>query len=79
MKNKLVNIIEKIHFLIFRHNMSLEMKKFLSNLSWSFSIGIIVMPLTMLVTTLAGRFMGPVEYGKYSLLVIINQFLLIFI
>ena len=79
MKKQIIILIEKIHFLIFRSKMSPEMRKFLGNLSWSISIGIIIVPLMMLVTTLAGRYMGPIEYGKYSLLIVINQFLLIFV
>lgn len=78
-KSLIIGFIEKIHFKAFGHPMSLEMKSFLGNLSWSFVAGALVLPLMMIVTTLAGRLMGPTEYGKYSLLVIINQFLIIFI
>jgi O-antigen/teichoic acid export membrane protein len=59
--------------------MSKEMKNFLHGLSWSVVSGIIIMPIILLVNTLAGRLMGPTEYGKYNLLLIINQFLIIFI
>ena len=78
-KTQIVILTEKIHYLLFRQKMSQEMKSFLGNLSWSLSIGLLIMPLMMLVNTLAGRFMGPVEYGKYNLILIINQFLIIFI
>ncbi len=57
--------------------MSLKMKKFLGNLSWSFVSGVLVMGLMVIIMTLAGRFMGPVEYGRYNLLVIISQFIVI--
>lgn len=79
MKKKLVNAIEYIHLKTFHHQITPEMKKFLNNLSWSFSVGIFIMPIFLLISTIAGRFIGPVEYGKYNLILIINQFLLIFI
>ena len=79
MKNKLILLIEYIHLRIFKHPMSPEMRSFCGNLSWSFFTGIFVMPLLLVITTLAGRFMGPVEYGKYSLLLVVNQFLVVFI
>lgn len=79
MKQVVVNAIERIHKKLFGHPVSREMKVFLGNLSWSFFTGISVMPLMMVIATLAGRFMGPVEYGKYSLLLVINQFVVIFI
>ncbi|MFA6423051.1 MAG: oligosaccharide flippase family protein [Patescibacteria group bacterium] len=79
MKKKLFFVIEKIHQKIFGHEMSKEMKNFLHGLSWSVVSGIIIMPIILLVNTLAGRLMGPTEYGKYNLLLIINQFLIIFI
>jgi O-antigen/teichoic acid export membrane protein len=78
-KNMIIRFIEKIHFKAFGHPMSFEMKSFLGNLSWSFVSGALVLPLMMIVTTLAGRLIGPTEYGKYSLLLLINQFLIIFI
>jgi len=79
MKNKLVKFAKFLHLKIFSHEMSHEMESFLANLSWSFLAGLISLPLTMVVMTLAGRFMGPEEYGKYSLLLVVNQFLTILI
>jgi len=55
--------------------MSAEMSKFLGNLSWSFLSGFVTLPVLMVVTTLAGRIMGPTEFGKYSLVLVISQFL----
>jgi O-antigen/teichoic acid export membrane protein len=79
MKAVLYHLAEKIHFKLFGHKMSQEMKQFLGNLSWSVSSGVIAVGISTVVTTLAGRFMGPEEYGKYSLLLVVYQFLVIFI
>lgn len=68
---------EKIHQIIFGHSMSQEMRRFLSNLSWSFLAGIIVLPLMMLLISIAGRLIGPSEFGKYSLIVVISQLLVV--
>lgn len=83
MRNKLkiraILFLEKIHYKIFSAPMSDEMKVFFSYLSWTFFASMVATPIMMVVATLAGRFMGPTEYGKYNLVLIINQFLLIFI
>ena len=78
MRKIIINILEKLHIKIFHHPMSGEMKIFIKNLSWSFLAGMTAIPL-IAITTLAGRFMGPTEYGKYSLLLIINQYITLFI
>ena len=79
MKSKFINILQRIHLFLFKVPMSVEMKKFLGNLSWSLITGLITMPILMIASTLAGRYIGPVEFGKYNLLLVIYQFLAIFI
>ena len=68
-----------MHYKIFASPMSGEMKTFLNYLSWSFFASVVATPIMMIVATLAGRFMGPTEYGKYNLVLIVNQFLVIFV
>lgn len=54
------------------------MRVFLDNLSWSFYGGIITMPITIVVGTLAGRLMGPEQYGKYNLVILISTYIVSF-
>lgn len=71
-------MVEKLHFLIFGHKMSVRMRDFLVNLFWSFSAGIIAMPISIVIGTIAGRLMGPAEYGNYNLVVIISSYIITF-
>ena len=57
--------------------MSGEMKNFLGNLSWSFFGGIIAAGIMLSVNIAAGRILGPVEYGKYGLVIALSSILLI--
>ncbi len=77
-KKNFFGTIETIHLLIFGQKMSDRMRKFLANLSWSFFAGVISMPVFMVIVTLAGRFMGPAEFGKYNLVLLINSFAIVF-
>lgn len=77
MKSFLISSVEKIHLKIFGHEMSGQMRSFLNNLSWSFYGGIISMPITIAVGTLAGRFMGPEQYGNYNLVILISTYLIV--
>lgn len=77
-KIRAVKLIEFVHLKFFGHKMSDQMRAFLSNLSWSFISGSIVMLTMVIILTLAGRLMGPEEYGKYNLLLVISQFIVIF-
>lgn len=78
MKKFLILTVEKIHLRIFGHTMSDQMRSFLGNLSWSFFAGAIAMPVTMVIGTLVGRFMGPTEYGNYNLVVLISGYVIVF-
>lgn len=76
-KLKLISIAEIAHLRIFGHEMSEEMRKFLEHLSWSFFGGIIAAGMLFILNVLAGRWLGPEEYGKYNLIIVISQFFLI--
>lgn len=76
--NNLAALIRKMHVKIFGHEMSPTMTSFLKNISWSF-IGVIVNSgLLFLVSVLAGRILGPVEYGKYSFVSTLGGIFLMF-
>ena len=76
-KKKLINIVEKIHISVFGCTMSDEMRVFLDNLSWSFFGGVVSGLLLFVATVIAGRYLGPEEFGKYSLMVATSQFFVI--
>ncbi|MFZ2187699.1 MAG: lipopolysaccharide biosynthesis protein [Candidatus Moraniibacteriota bacterium] len=78
-KTRLTNFTEMLHLRIFGHEMGEEMRKFLSHLSWSFFGGIIASILMLGVNIGMGRYFGPEEYGKYNFVLILSQFLLIFV
>lgn len=74
-----ISLLEMIHQRIFGHRLEDEMRQFLKNLSWSFFGGIIASALMIGVNVAIGRYFGPEEYGKYNLVLILSQILLIFI
>ncbi len=78
MKSLVIELVKRIHYFLFGQEMSVQMKNFMGNLSWSFFAGIIAMPISMLVGTLAGRLMGPVDYGRYNLVVLISSYVVAF-
>jgi O-antigen/teichoic acid export membrane protein len=78
MKNFIIKIVEKLHLLIFGHKMSDQMKKFMVNLSWSFYSGAVSTPISIIIGTLAGRFLGPKEYGNYNLVILISSYIIVF-
>jgi len=78
-KQKLFLAVEIVHLRIFGHEMGEEMRKFLGNLGISFFGGTISSLLLLAVSVLAGRFLGPADYGKYALYVALYSFLTIFL
>ncbi len=68
-KKRLIKIAEFVHLKFFGHPMSDTMREFLGNLSWSFFGGIIAMGFLFLIDVMAGRILGPKEYGKYALMI----------
>jgi len=77
LKNKLILLVEIVHRRIFGHEMSEKMREFLKNLSWSFFGGVMAAGIMFVVNIFAGRFLGPVEYGKYNLILLMSQFFII--
>ena len=78
-KQKLFLVVEIVHLRIFGHEMGEEMRKFIGNLGISFFGGTISSLLLLAVSVLAGRFLGPADYGKYALYVALYSFLTIFL
>ncbi|MBU6389254.1 oligosaccharide flippase family protein, partial [Patescibacteria group bacterium] len=58
--------------------MSEQMVFFLSNLSWSFAAGVVVLGATVIISTIGGRLIGPYEYGQYNYILVITQFIILF-
>jgi len=77
MKNYLICLVENIHLKIFKHPIGSEMRGFLGNLSWSFLGGGLAAAVIMAINIIAGRLMGPVDYGRYNLVVVICNYLFI--
>lgn len=76
-KENLIAIAEFAHRKIFKEEMGEEMGKFLNHLSWSFFGGLIAAGIVFVLNILAGRWLGPVEYGKYSLTVAMSSIFII--
>ncbi len=72
-RRKLFQVVETIHARVFGNEMGMEMREFLSNLSWSFFGGVIAAATMFAVNILAGRWLGPEEYGKYNLIFLMAQ------
>ncbi len=68
LQEDLFRLAEIVHLRLFGHEMGSEMRKFIGNLSWSFFGGIIASGIMFVVAILAGRWLGPEEYGKYNAL-----------
>ena len=68
-KKRLIKIAEVVHLKFFGHSMSDTMREFLGNLSWSFFGGVVAMGFLFLIDVMAGRILGPKEYGKYALMI----------
>ncbi len=70
---------QKSHQRFFGPAIDPEMRLFLVNLFWSFLGGGIASAGLLLVNILAGRYMGPSEYGKYNLVFVLSQFFILFV
>jgi O-antigen/teichoic acid export membrane protein len=77
LKKKAVFILETLHFMVFGHEMGEMMKGFLGRLSWSFIGGIFAALVLFILHILAGRWLGPGEYGKYNLVFLMAQLFLV--
>lgn len=72
-KQKLFRFADIAHLRLFGYKMDGEMRKFIRNLSWSFFGGIIAAGTLFAINILAGRWLGPEEYGKYNLAFLMAQ------
>lgn len=77
LRQKAVALAEWLHLRIFGHEMSDKMREFLGHLSWSFFGGIIAAGIMFALNILAGRWLGPEEYGKYGLVIAIASIFVI--
>lgn len=68
-KEKLFSLADALHQRFFGVKMSDGVRIFLGSLTWSFLGGIVGAAIIFVVSILAGRYLGPEEYGKYSLVV----------
>lgn len=79
MKDKIFGVANKLNHRIFGFDIGETMIDFLNGLSWSY-IGIFGSSLIMFILSIiAGRFLGPVEYGKYNLILAMSNIVVIFI
>jgi len=76
-KDKLIDITDALYARLFGRRMSERMRSFAVNMSWSFYSALIAMPLAMLVATVAGRLMGPEQFGYYNLVILVSSYLVI--
>lgn len=76
-KQRLFQIAEIVHLRVFGHAMSDEMRKFLGNLSWSFFGGIVAAGILFCLNILVGRMLGPEEYGRYNIILLLSQALVV--
>lgn len=76
-KNKAVAAAEFLHIRIFGERMGDGARKFFKYLSWSLLGGTVASIILFMVNILAGRWLGPVEYGKYGLVVSISSIFII--
>lgn len=65
-KQKFFRFAEIIHLRIFGHEMDVEMRLFLNSLSWSFFGSIFAGAILFFVNVVAGRVLGPYDYGVYN-------------
>jgi O-antigen/teichoic acid export membrane protein len=77
-KSWMILVAEKLHTKVFGHAMSGEMRKFLGNLSWSLGAGLLAAVIMFGVNIVAGRVLGPVEFGKYNLVLSLATALMFF-
>lgn len=79
MKEKITLYLERTSVAILGHPLTPPMREFIRHLSWSFFGGIIASALLLTVNVFAGRWLGPSEYGKYSVIWSIAQIMVVFI
>ncbi len=70
----IIALIDRIHLRIFKRPAGDKLKHFIKNFGYLASAEIIGSVIGFPVKILAGRFLGPVEYGKYALILNLVQF-----
>lgn len=76
---KFLNLLEFFHVLVFKRESGKAMKNFIDNLSLSF-IGFFFSSFVLFsLNIIVGRFLGPTDYGRYNLLLVIANIISIFI
>ncbi len=76
-QQKTISFLDKIHQWLFQQPLSKEMLSFINNLSWSFFGGIISAAIIFIVNIIAGRILGPDQYGQYSLVIALSAIFVI--
>lgn len=79
LKKGIVTVAKVIHLKLFQHEMSDHMIIFLKNISWSFIGGVIAAFIMFVVNIIAGRILGPIGYGKYSLVIALSSIAVLFL
>jgi len=74
LRNSVIAMIEKTHFRIFKYNLSEDMKIFLGNMSYAGISSVITAVMLGILQIVAVRALGPVEYGKVSLVFTVANF-----
>ncbi len=74
-KNSLI-FINQLHLKIFGHQMGPTTNRFLKGLAWLSWGSLISIGLLFITNLMAGRWLGPTQYGKYSLVISLNPLLI---
>ena len=73
----LIFILEKVFKIFFKQELGDKAKNFINNFGFLATAEILASFIGFPIKILAGRFLGPVEYGKYSLILSVAQFFII--
>lgn len=77
-RDRLLELLGKFHLRIFRQPMSQALEEFFDHISWSM-VGLFISSVFLMIgRLLAGRFLGPTEFGKINLIFTITQFFFVF-
>jgi len=74
-----MKIIEMLHLRVFGHDISDTMRQFLMDLSWSFVGVFFAAFMGFIVNVVAGRVLGPAQYGAFNYIIGLSGVLSIFI
>ncbi|MFA6461381.1 MAG: oligosaccharide flippase family protein [Candidatus Woesearchaeota archaeon] len=77
MRQKIISLIDKVYFKIFRTPATPEVQKFALGLGWIFVGTILSKFLLLIIQVLGGRFLGESLYGEFNLIYSIGSVLII--